>query len=240
MDLPRIDSYFEALVRHFRERLGAELVSVHKIGSLAHGGFSPEFSDLDLALVLGAEPDPGEMENAIADARAIDPELGSRLSVFWSNRSFEFGRFPILDQADLIEHGVCIYGPPLGALAEPALAEVREYLLGGPLSYWQEKTERFSNDRPIPKKEQKEYLRCLMYPARLLYTWDTGRLASNDAALRHLQERDPVPGLRVELVERALACRNAQASFESLLPERGALRAQLEATLAAIGRGATP
>src|SRR5690242_9058383 len=42
-------------VRVAGERLGARLLAAYALGSLAHGGFSPLVSDVDLALVL-ADP----------------------------------------------------------------------------------------------------------------------------------------------------------------------------------------
>src|SRR4051812_25875977 len=44
---------------------GARLVAVYALGSLAHGGFCPAVSDVDLALVLDDPAGP-------ADAKAVD------------------------------------------------------------------------------------------------------------------------------------------------------------------------
>ncbi|HEY6798915.1 MAG TPA: hypothetical protein VI248_29900, partial [Kineosporiaceae bacterium] len=73
-------------VRVAGERLGARLLAAYALGSLAHGGFSPLVSDVDLALVL-ADPiqasDPATLRAIAADGRAAGSPLHARLSMFW-------------------------------------------------------------------------------------------------------------------------------------------------------------
>ena len=45
-------------VRAYRGALGSRLVAAYGLGSLAHGGFSPQVSDVDLCLVLGRPTGP--------------------------------------------------------------------------------------------------------------------------------------------------------------------------------------
>ena len=52
--------------------------------------------------------------------------------------------------------------------------------------------------------ERKSYLRALLYPARLIYSWMTGGMASNDEAVAFLIKQQ-VAGLDVDLVAAALS-----------------------------------
>ena len=48
-----IEKYFVLRVaEHFKARLSASLVEAYKLGSLAHGGFSNIYSDIDVGLLL--------------------------------------------------------------------------------------------------------------------------------------------------------------------------------------------
>ena len=105
-------------VRAFRAALGSRLVAGYALGSLAHGGFSPLVSDVDLGLVL---EDPQRVSDRITihrAARAVragGSVLHGRLSVFWGTPLILQGRaagrrFPPLDRLDLLDHGRLITG----------------------------------------------------------------------------------------------------------------------------------
>src|ERR1700760_4451060 len=87
----------EAATAAATERLGDRLASAYAIGSLAHGGFAPAVSDVDLALLTGEPVDdmalighegPDEVdewasiEEKVQDEVAGPWDLGPRLSVF--------------------------------------------------------------------------------------------------------------------------------------------------------------
>jgi predicted nucleotidyltransferase len=113
--------------------LGKRLLAAYALGSLAHGGFSPLVSDVDLALIL---TDPlGKTDSARVKAvawglRAKGSTLHKRLSVFWGTPSslagwVSGGRFPALDRLDLLEHGLLLRGEELrGGLLPPARNEI--------------------------------------------------------------------------------------------------------------------
>jgi hypothetical protein len=73
-------------------------------------------------------------------------------------------------------------------------------------------------------------MRALLYPARFAYSWTMGLMASNDAAVAWLRPHAPA-GLDVELVERALRCRNEDGDPDHLFPERAKLLGQRDACL---------
>jgi hypothetical protein len=102
----------------YRNALGERLIAAYALGSLAHGGFSPLVSDIDLGLIVS---DPVRLEDAetiqaIADReKAKGSPLHKRISVFWGTPSTlrgesAGGRFPPLDRLDLIESGRPLFG----------------------------------------------------------------------------------------------------------------------------------
>ena len=121
------------VVEASRRGLGNRLVAAYALGSLAHGGFSPLVSDVDLGLVLADPLGPGDGETvqAIADTvkQGASP-LHDRLSIFWGTPStlgghVEGGRFPPLDRLDLLEHGRLLLGDDIrGDTARPSPAEL--------------------------------------------------------------------------------------------------------------------
>jgi hypothetical protein len=102
----------------YRTALGSRLLAGYALGSLAHGGFSPLVSDVDLGLVLADPPrlrDRLIVRNVGAAVRASGSELHQRLSVFWGTPATlqgrsSGGRFPPLDRLDLLEHGRLLDG----------------------------------------------------------------------------------------------------------------------------------
>lgn len=54
-----IVDYVGCIAENFKAKLGPALIEVYKIGSLAHGGFSQVYSDIDVGLILSC-PNPAE------------------------------------------------------------------------------------------------------------------------------------------------------------------------------------
>jgi hypothetical protein len=112
------DDILHGAVDAFGRELGQRLLAGYALGSMAHGGFSPLVSDIDLGLVVADPLGPGDASaiQAVADAqRTRGSALASRLSVFWGTPAIlrgeeQGGRFPALDRLDLIEHGQLIAG----------------------------------------------------------------------------------------------------------------------------------
>ena len=219
------------LVRYWQERLGAELLGVYLIGSLAHGGFSHRYSDIDLALVTQA----GLTAPALADARnaalALSPDWGGKVSIFWTDRSFSLGRFPPLDRIDLLDHAVVLTEREKVRPERPGLEEIRRYLGGAPFATWAERARGFAAAETLVPKDHKAYLRALLYPGRLCYSWITGRMGSNDDAVAFLKE-EPVADLDIVSIERALAYRRMAADPDALFGDRAALPGQIDACTA--------
>jgi hypothetical protein len=74
----------------------------------------------------------------------------------------------------------------------------------------------------------------LLYPARLITSWMTGGMASNDDAVAFLNEQQ-VPGLDFNLVAAALQCRHDASDPDHLFPARSVLPRQVEACARLVG-----
>src|SRR5580658_8323004 len=130
-------------VSAYRAALGSRLIAAYALGSLAHGGFSPLVSDVDLGLILA---DPLRARDRITigavarSVRAGGSALDQRLSVFWGTPATlqgwrPGGRFPPLDRLDLLEYGRLLTGrDERGAVARPDHLELlvagAEFALG--------------------------------------------------------------------------------------------------------------
>lgn len=222
------EKFSVAMAAFWRKQLGARLLGVYRIGSLAHGGFSRRYSDIDLAVMS----DDGLTDEELAEARkaaaTLSPAHGGKLSIFWSNRGFTMGRLPPLDRADYLDHAVPILEQEQIRPSRPRLEEVRDYLRGAPFAAWREQVRRFAAATRLGPDDHKPYLRALLYPARFVFSWSTGAMASNDRAVAFLRETAP-DGLDVDLVERALGLRQRASDLDALFPERATLGDQFEA-----------
>jgi predicted nucleotidyltransferase len=217
-------------------RVEGRLLGIYRIGSLAHGGFSERYSDIDVAVIAAAPLDTDELERMRAVAANLSSELAAKLSIFWADRSFGAGRFPPLDRVDYLDHGLAIVERERVRPERPTLAEIRDYLRGGPLERWGEQSRSLRELSALGPNDHKPYLRSLLYPARFLYSWRTGAMASNDDAVEFLR-RHPVPDLDIGLIERALTCRRENRDLDLLFPERSRLDHQLRACTDFISRG---
>src|SRR6516165_4010467 len=98
-------------VSAYRAALGSRLIAGYALGSLAHGGFSPLVSDIDLGLILH-DPlranDRLTIRKVARSVRAGGSAADERLSVFWGTPATlqghgRGGRFPPLDRLDLLD-----------------------------------------------------------------------------------------------------------------------------------------
>ncbi|MGH7089803.1 MAG: hypothetical protein ACREFQ_12970, partial [Stellaceae bacterium] len=124
------------------ERLGPRLLGFYLLGSLAHGGYSARYSDIDVGLVAddGIEDDDSAAMRAFA--AAAEPELAAKLSLFWADRAFSRGRFPPLDRLDYLDHAQPLIEREHAAPPRPNRNDVRTYLRGRPLDSWREQIAR--------------------------------------------------------------------------------------------------
>lgn len=120
-------------VAAYQAALGPRLLAGYALGSLAHGGFSPLVSDVDLGLVLAGPLRPADRLTVGTVARRLragGSDLQRRLSVFWGSPATlrgtaHGGRFPPLDRLDLLENGRLLAGAEArDGMARPGQTEL--------------------------------------------------------------------------------------------------------------------
>jgi hypothetical protein len=161
----------------------------------------------------------------------MSDEWGPKVSLFWTDRQFGVGRFPPLDRLDYLDRPVVLAEREHVTPAPPALEEIRDYLRGAPFANWATRAREFANAATLDAKDRKAYLRALLYPARLCFSYATGLMTSNDKAVEYLHQDAP-QGLDLDSIEQALQCRLAAADPDSLFELRNRLPAQIDACAA--------
>ena len=231
--MKEIDDYVGCVAENFQSQLGASLVEAYKIGSLAHGGFSKIYSDIDVGLVLNSPNPPGDMDRMIGEAKALDDEYGKKLSIFWGNPEYSWGRLPVLDRLDLLDHGVPLLNNLRTDFRRPTKDEVRQELRQSVERSWKPKIGELSRLTELEPKNRKPYIRAILYSARLIFSWDNLAMDSNDRAVEYLREVRP-PELDLLPIEKALACRQGECSAEEVFSIGADLSRQLESTVSYI------
>jgi len=219
--------FAHALGSSYRAQLGERLIGAYLIGSLAHGGFSHRYSDIDVVLVTEDGLDAATLTALRSLAAERDAKLGQKVSLFWSDRRFAIGRLPPLDRSDYIDHAIMLTERERVLPLRPTLDEIRVYLKGAPFSTWTENAYRFAQMDVLTSGDHKAFIRTLLYPARLVYSWTTGRMASNDEAVTFACQHRP-PGMNTDILTKTLACREAAATPDALFPARTVLPDQVK------------
>lgn len=231
----------------FRDALGDRLLAAYALGSLAHGGFSPLVSDIDMCLVVRdpLRSDDAETIQAVTDTqKANGSELSERLSVFWATEStlrgeLEGGRLPALDRLDLIENGRLLAGTDArNDLPRPSANELvitgAEFALdflagvrdtGGPptvgLGSMRPAEEGAVQEIRSPERllagGVRRVTKLVLFPVRFLFTAATGRVGTNDAAVASYLADSDAPS--TTLVAAALAWRTIPPTDEEAAAE---------------------
>jgi hypothetical protein len=208
----------EAVLAHavaaYENALGSRLVASYALGSLAHGGFSPLVSDVDLGLILQdphKAPDRLTIRGVARAIRADGPALSKRLSVFWGTPSTlagqaRGGRFPALDRLDLLEYGRLLTGQDArNHVARPGRTELlvagAEFALGslgGPRTLrdrarsWARgrrgrdpALEEIRTPSLLVSRGPRRLTKIVLFPVRFLFTAQTGRVGTNGLAAEH-------------------------------------------------------
>lgn len=222
-----------------QERLGARLLAAYALGSLAHGGFSPLVSDVDLGLVL-ADPlrlnDEEEVQAIANHVKAGPSPLHGRLSVFWGtsstlNGQVPGGRFPPLDRLDLLEHARLLIGNDVrGDLARPTPAELLvvgaefalDFLAGdqsgneaglGSMIAGEDASAEIRQPELLIERGPRRLTKIILFPVRFLFTAATGQVGTNELAVEHYLARPDAPA--TDLVQVAITWRAATPGPEA-------------------------
>ena len=210
-----ITDYVVRIAEYFHSRLSPSLVEVYKLGSLAHGGFSKTYSDIDVGLLLNCNEPPAAMAALIAEAKTSDAQYGNKLSVFWGNPEFTWGRLPVIDRLDLLDHGVPLLHGVKPSFRRPTKDAIHREQIQSIEGSWKSRLPELSRLTTLEPKDRKPYIRAILYAARLIYTWDNLVVDSNDRAVEYLHQVQP-PGLDLKPIDMALDCRNEKCTAEDV------------------------
>jgi predicted nucleotidyltransferase len=221
----------------YRAALGDRLVAAYALGSLAHGGFSPLVSDIDLGLIVADPIRDSDLDTiqAVADGeKGKRAQLSERLSVFWGTPSTlrgerVGGRFPALDRLDLLENGRLLAGTEARAgLSRPGTdellitgADFALDFLAGVRGRRHPAAEGLGSLRPAGADAVEEIrapelllrhgvrrlTKLVLFPVRFLFTAATGRVGTNADAVAFYLAGGAAPA--TTLVAAALAWRAA-------------------------------
>jgi hypothetical protein len=228
-----IDKFVAAVADFFQMRLGSSLVDAYKLGSLAHGGFSNIYSDIDVGLLLNCSEAPARIAESIAEAKTLDGEYGKKLSVFWGNPEFTWGRLPNLDRLDLLDHGVPLLNAHKPQFRRPTKQEIHDELLRSIERSWKPRLPELNGLKDLAPENRKPYIRAILYAARLIYSWDKLAMESNDRAVEYLHQIHP-PGLDLKPIDMALACRQEKCTVDDVFALHIDLMRQCESAVAYI------
>jgi hypothetical protein len=211
-------------VEAYRAAFGDRLIAAYALGSLAHGGFSPLVSDVDLGLIVADPSGDGDEATIrrVADTqKATGSELHERLSVFWGTPSTlrgerGGGRFPPLDRLDLVDNGRLLAGAdarqglPRPDATELLVAGARfalDFLAGagrraegsgkdlGSLDPADaQTTEAIRSPDLLVARGVRSITKLVLFPVRFLFSAATGRVGTNDHAVEHYLEDRQAPG----------------------------------------------
>src|SRR5262249_58968106 len=116
-----------------------------------------------------------------------------------------------------IDHAVVLTEHERVLPSRSTLNEIRIYLKGAPFSTWTENAHRFAQMEVLTPGDHKGFIRTLLYPARLVYSWTTGPVASNGEDVAFACEHRP-PGVNTDILTKNLPCREAAADPPEPLP----------------------
>jgi predicted nucleotidyltransferase len=231
--MDKLFDYVAGVAGYFKTVLADSVIEVYRLGSLAHGGFSKMYSDIDVGLLLNCTEPPVAIPGLIAEAKALDAEYGKKLSIFWGNPDFNWGRLPVIDRLDLLDHGVPILYGITPDFCRPTRDEIHQEQLQSIERSWKLRLPELSRLTALEAKDRKPYIRAILYPARLIYTWDKLAVDSNDRAVEYLHQVQP-PGLDLKPIDMALACRNEKCTAEDVFALRADLDQQCESAVSYI------
>ena len=176
-----------------QDLFGNEIAAIYTLGSLAHGGFAPLVSDVDVAIVLESTPAGTAerialLQRIVAD-RASNP-LSDRLSVFWGDwvavRTGAGDRLRLgpVDRMDLLESGRLVLGSDL---REPSVRPSSEDLVLMSADLMLSKfTAQYLDDlrdsQGLVAGGSRVATKAVLFPVRFMYTLRTGRIGLNEAS----------------------------------------------------------
>jgi predicted nucleotidyltransferase len=170
---------------------GVEIEALYTLGSLAHGGFAPLVSDVDVAIVLGSTgPDTA---NRIASVQGLVVEkatnpLSERLSIFWADWHAvrtgrgDYFRLGPVDRLDLLESGRLLLGSDRrGPSVRPSREDL--VLMSADLiltKFTESYFEELRDTEALVTGGPRGVTKAILFPVRFMYTLRTGRIGLNE------------------------------------------------------------
>ena len=170
------------------------------------------------------------MAETIDAAKDLNPKYGKKLSVFWGNPDYTWGRLPVIDRLDLLDHALPVLHGYKPDFRRPTEAEVHRALRESFERSYRPRLPEFSSLRQLEAHHRKPYIRSVLYPARLIYTWDNLAVDSNDRAVEYLHQAWP-PDLDLKPIDLALACRQEKCAAAEVFALAPDLNRQFEAAI---------
>lgn len=211
-------------IKNAKAIFNSRLVASYALGSLAHGGFSPLVSDVDIAIIL-EDPitinDMAKINSIQESVKSSVIPLSERLSIFWGSLNSlqgnaDIGRFPPLDKLDLIENGRLLIGRDIRhILSKPTKIEL--VVMGAHFALQmlntQEVNEDITHSTNLYKKGVRSLTKTILFPVRLLYTSSTGKIGHNKDSVEFYLTNNQ--GKKAKLVAAAFNWRCKQPENEA-------------------------
>jgi hypothetical protein len=192
---------------------GAEIEAIFTLGSLAHGGFAPLVSDVDVAIVLASTAATTGDRIAHVQSLVVDKASGplsERLSLFWADwQAVRTGdgyhnRLGPVDRLDLLDSGLLLRGSDL---REPSVRPSPEELVVMSADHILNKftadyLERLRDARALVTGGPRAVTKAILFPVRFMYTLRAGRIGLNeDSARWYAAEAIPGGALALKALE---------------------------------------
>jgi hypothetical protein len=207
------DQVLADTVEAARAVFGTEIEAIYTLGSLAHGGFAPLVSDVDVAIILGSTTPATAGRIATVQSLVVEKNttpLAGRLSLFWADwpgvRSGdgEHLRLGPVDRLDLLDSGQLLLGSDL---REPSVRPSREelVLMSADLilsKFTESYLDRLRDSEALVAGGPHLLSKTILFPVRFMYTLGTGQIGLNeDSAHWYAAEGLPGGALALKAIE---------------------------------------
>lgn len=218
---------------------GDQIEAIFTLGSLAHGGFAPLVSDVDVAIILASTGPRTAQEieqvQSLVVRKASSP-LSARLSLFWADwsgvrsGSGDHYRLGPIDRLDLLQSGRLLRGsdqrePSVRPSHRDLLLMSAEHMLN---KFTDGYLEQLTDTDTLVADGVRAATKAILFPVRFVYTLATGRIGLNDASARWYAAEDlPGGALALKALEwRNNGIANADEAVQSLEAELLALHTE--------------
>jgi hypothetical protein len=174
---------------------GAQIEAIYTLGSLAHGGFAPLVSDVDVAIILSSTgPDTADQIariQSLVGGKASNP-LSKRLSLFWADwhtvRTGEGDHFRLgpVDRLDLLDSGCLLRGSDLREPSvRPSQTELAlmsaDFILS---KFTEDYLAALSDSEALVARGPHPVTKTILFPVRFMFTLGTGAIGLNEDSAR--------------------------------------------------------